>query len=235
MKFLFKSDKLTASARSRFSWFTRSLYLRCDAKGTASIWMKRHRGRDPGNPYRRALKLWYQPNWCCFHSPIYISLRKLHTCARSFARYTYSKWDSARSCAPGYPMRSWRATWLPIGGSSNFANVILSVISGLMLVSDFGSSKITANHFAVEFLSRLVFPVSLTLCRFSCTSCIDVHLYSVNHPNDVRSLQSNWLTVNSLAGARLTSLLNHYWYFVNEFHRLRDTNKVTGLIPELLL
>lgn len=105
--------------------------------------------------------------------------------------------------------------WLPIGGSSNFANVILSVISSLMLVSDFGSSKITANHFAVEFLSLLVFPVSLTLGHSSCTLCIeffvrDVHLYVANHPNDERSLQSNWLTVNSFAGARLTSLLNHY-------------------------
>lgn len=44
------------------------------------------------------------------------------------------------------------------GASSNFADAISSVISGLMLVSDFWSSKITANHFAVEFLSLLAFP-----------------------------------------------------------------------------
>lgn len=109
--------------------------------------------------------------------PIYISLRKLHTCARARLQGIHTRNETF--CA-------FMRTWLPYeiltcdmaadrGAFSNFANVILSVISGLMLVSDFGSSKITANHFAVEFLSSpripRVFDVTRS-CRFSCTLCI---------------------------------------------------------------
>lgn len=137
---------------------------------------------------------------------------------------------SARSCAPGYPMRSWRAMWLPIGGSSNFANVILSVISGLMLVSDFGSSKITANHFAVEFLSLLVFPVSLTLGHSSCTLCIGaMFTCMLRITQTTRDLCKviGWRLTHSLVLVwPVFWIIIYRWYSVNEFHRLRDINKV---------
>lgn len=95
---------------------------------------------------------------------------------------------SARSCAPGYPMRYPDVRHgCRSGASSNFANVILSVISGLMLVSDFGSSKITANHFAVEFLSLLVFPVSLT----SPLAVVPLFMHFVHRRDFVAHLYAN--------------------------------------------
>lgn len=47
------------------------------------------------NPYRRVQTL-ISTELVLLPPPIYISLRKLHTCARSFARYTYSKRDFLR-------------------------------------------------------------------------------------------------------------------------------------------